>query len=34
MSVRRDGVGSPIGRLDDAAPLGVTRSLAVFLGVA
>ena len=34
MSVRRDRVGPPIGRLDDATLLAVTRSLAVFLGIA
>ena len=27
-------VGPPIGRLDDATLLAVTRSLAVFLGIA
>lgn len=34
MSVRRDRVGASIGRLDDAALLSVTRSLAFFLGIA
>lgn len=34
MSVRRDRVGPAFGRLDDATMLAVTRSLAVFLGVA
>jgi hypothetical protein len=34
MSVKRARVGSPIGRLDDATLLAVTRSLAVFLGIA
>ena len=34
MSVKRDRVGPPIGRLDDATLLAVTRSLAVFLGIA
>ena len=34
MSVRRDRVGPPIGRLGDATLLAVTRSLAVFLGIA
>ena len=34
MSVRRDRVGPAIGRLDDATLLAVTRSLAVFLGIA
>ena len=34
MSVRRDRLGPPIGRLDDAALVAVTRSLAVFLGIA
>jgi mRNA interferase MazF len=34
MSVRRGRVGPPIGRLDDATMLEVTRSLAVFLGLA
>lgn len=33
MSVRRDRIGGIIGRLDDETVLGVTRSLAVFLGV-
>jgi mRNA interferase MazF len=31
MSVRREKVGPPIGRLDDATLLAVTRSLALFL---
>ena len=34
VSARRDRVGPPIGRLDDATLLAVTRSLAVFLGIA
>ena len=34
MSVKRDRVGPPIGRLDDGTLLSVTRSLAVFLGLA
>jgi mRNA interferase MazF len=34
MSVKRDRVGPPVGRLDDATLLAVTRSLAVFLGIA
>ncbi|WP_267358723.1 MULTISPECIES: type II toxin-antitoxin system PemK/MazF family toxin [unclassified Methylobacterium] len=34
MSVRREMVVSPIGRLDDATLLAVTRSLALFLGLA
>jgi mRNA interferase MazF len=34
MSVRREKVGPPIGRLDDATLLAVTRSLALFLGLA
>lgn len=34
MSVKRERVGSVIGRLEDEAMLAVTRSLAVFLGLA
>lgn len=34
MSVKREKVGPPIGRLDDATLLAVTRSLALFLGLA
>lgn len=34
MSVRRDRVGPPIGRLDDTTLVAVTRSLAIFLGLA
>jgi len=34
MSVKRDRIGSIIGRLEDDALLAVTRSLAVFLGIA
>ena len=34
VSARRDRVGPPIGRLDDATLLAITRSLAVFLGIA
>ncbi|HQT65531.1 MAG: growth inhibitor PemK [Acidocella sp. 21-58-7] len=34
MSVKRDRLGPAFGRLDDEAMLSVTRSLAVFLGVA
>lgn len=30
----RDKVGEPFGRLDDDAMLGITRALAVFLGIA
>ncbi len=33
MSVKRERVGSPFGRLDDETVLSVTRSLAVFLGI-
>ena len=34
MSVKRDRVGAAIGRLDDEIMLAVTRSLALFLGLA
>lgn len=34
MTVRRDKLGSPFGRLDDDTMLSVTRLLAVFLGLA
>lgn len=34
MSVRRDRVGAPIGRLNDETMLAVTRSLALFLDLA
>lgn len=34
MSVRRERIGVPIGRLDDETMLTVTRALAVFLGIA
>ena len=34
MSVKRDKLGPPVGRLDDETMLSVTRSLAVFLGLA
>ncbi len=34
MSVKRDRIGSTIGRLEDESVLAVTRSLAVFLGIA
>ncbi len=34
MSVKRDKVGRPFGRLDDETMLCVIRSLAVFLGLA
>ncbi len=34
MSVKRDRLGPPFGRLDDETMLSVTRSLAVFLGIA
>lgn len=34
MSVQRHKVGVPIGRLDDASMLAVTRSLALLLGIA
>lgn len=33
-AVRRDRVGKVIGRADDATMLAVSRSLAVFLGIA
>ena len=34
MSVKRDKLGPPFGRLDDESMLAVTRSLAVFHGLA
>ena len=34
MTVRRDRLGPPFGRLDDADMVAVSRALAVFLGVA
>ena len=34
MSVKRDRLGPVFGRLDDEAMLSVTRTLAVFLGIA
>lgn len=34
IAVKRHRVGPPIGRLDDATLLAITRSLAVFLGIA
>ena len=34
MSVKRDKLGPAFGRLEDEAMLSVTRSLAVFLGLA
>ena len=34
MTVRRDKLGPPFGRLDDETMLSVTRTLAVFLGLA
>jgi len=34
MTVRRDKVGAPFGRLEDDAMLAVNRSLAFFLGFA
>ncbi len=34
MSVRRDKLGVPFGRLDEETMLSVTRSLAVFLAIA
>ncbi len=34
MSVKRDKIGSVIGQLDSAVMLSVTRSLALFLGIA
>ncbi len=34
MSVQRHRVGAVIGRLDDTILLAVTRSLALFLGIA
>ena len=34
MTVRRDKLGEPFGRLDDGLMVAVTRSLALFLGFA
>lgn len=34
MTVRRDKLGEPFGRVDDATMVAVTRSLALFLGFA
>lgn len=34
MSIRRERLGAPFGRIDDETMLEVTRSLAVFLGFA
>ena len=34
MSVKRDRLGQAFGRLDDETMLSVTRTLAVFLGIA
>lgn len=34
MSVRRERIGPPFGRLEDEAMLAITRSLALFLGLA
>jgi mRNA interferase MazF len=34
MTVRRDRVGPPLGRLEDDAMIAVNRSLALFLGFA
>jgi mRNA interferase MazF len=34
MTLRRERVGSPIGRLDDATLLAVNRAVALFLGFA
>jgi mRNA interferase MazF len=34
MSVKRERLGSSLGRLDDETMLSVTRSLAVVLGIA
>ena len=34
MSVQRDKLGEPFGRLDDEAMVAVSRSLALFLGFA
>ena len=34
MTVKRDRIGGVIGRLDDESMLAVTRSLALFLGLA
>jgi mRNA interferase MazF len=34
VTVKREKVGAPIGRLDDETMLAVTRSLALFLGLA
>jgi mRNA interferase MazF len=33
MSVKRDRIGAPIGRLDEDTMVAVTRSLALFLGI-
>lgn len=33
MTVRRDKLGSPFGRLDDTTLLSVNRALALFLGI-
>jgi mRNA interferase MazF len=34
MTVRRDKLGGPFGRLDDETMVSVNRSLALFLGFA
>ncbi len=34
MSVKRDRIGAPIGRLDEDTMVAATRSLALFLGIA
>lgn len=34
VTVRRDKIGEPFGRLDDATLLAVNRALALFLGLA
>lgn len=34
MTVKRDKIGEPFGRLDDGIMVAVTRSLALFLGFA
>jgi mRNA interferase MazF len=33
MTVKRDKLGEPFGRLDDETMISVTRSLALFLGI-
>lgn len=34
MSVKRDKIGTTVGRLDDEVLVAISRSLAVFLGIA